>query len=89
MCKICDSIYGHLDSCPDHSPRSDTYCISCECEIENGEPMVVFPKGNVFCKDCVSCLDMHDLCLYLDVDNPFELIQEYGICEITRAGRYQ
>jgi hypothetical protein len=32
---------------------------------------------------------MHDLCLYLDVDNPFELIQEYGICEITRAGRYQ
>ena len=53
MCKICSSIYGHLDTCPEYSPRSDVFCVSCECEIKNDEQIVIFPKGDVFCKDCI------------------------------------
>lgn len=89
MCKICSSIYGHSEACPEYSPRSDVFCISCECEIKNDEQIVTFPKGDVFCRDCISCLDMHELCLYLDVDNPFELIEKYEICKVSRVGRYQ
>lgn len=89
MCKICSSIYGHSSACPEYSPRSDVFCVLCECEMQKDEEVVITPKGYVFCRDCLSTLDMHDFCLYFDVDNPFELVEKYNIRQIKRIGRYQ
>lgn len=89
MCDICNSIFGHLDNCPERSLRSDVYCCACENQLGSDETIVTFPDGSVFCGECVRGFDMYDLCLYLDVDNALELIEKFGVCKITQLGRWQ
>ncbi len=84
MCDICNSLFGHLSSCPESSEGSSTYCLWCENRLNPGEEIVTFPSGSVLCRDCVNDFDLSDLCAYLDVDSVFELIEKYGICEIER-----
>lgn len=89
MCDICNSSFGHLKDCPERSPRSGVFCSACENQLDNGEITVTFPDGSVFCGNCVRDLDMYELCLYLEVDNPLELVEKYDICRVRELGRWQ
>lgn len=89
MCDVCNSLFGHLSDCPEGSSRGGAYCYSCENSLDSDETIATFPNGLVFCSECVRGFDMYDLCLYLDVDNAFELIEKFDICEIAKLGRWK
>jgi hypothetical protein len=87
MCDICNSLFGHLASCPEASVSSSTYCDFCEMKIGHGEKMVTFPTGQTLCGDCVSSLDLSDLLFLANCENIFDLIEEFGIGDIETVGR--
>ena len=87
MCDICNSLFGHLKSCPERSNRSGVYCVWCENKLGSGDEIVVFPNGTTVCRDCINEFDLSDLLTYLDVDSIFELIDSYELCEIETLGR--
>lgn len=89
MCDICNSIFGHASGCPEHSSNSGIYCFSCENELDSDEIIATFPNGLTFCRECVRDFDLSDLCENLDVDNAFELIEKFELCEVDRIGRWQ
>ena len=89
MCDVCNSLFGHLESCPEDRASSGVYCHSCENSLGSDEVIVTFPNGLVFCSECVRGFDMYDLCLYLDVDNAFELIEKFDVCQIETLGRWK
>lgn len=89
MCDICNSLFGHLSSCPEGETRSGVYCSCCESELEEGEIIATFPNGIVFCGDCLKDFDICDLLDNLDVENVLELCERFELCETTRVGRWQ
>ncbi|MBQ2810253.1 MAG: hypothetical protein IJF11_05100 [Clostridia bacterium] len=84
MCDICNSLFGHLSSCPESSGSGHTYCLWCENKLSEGDTIITFPNGSILCKECLGDFDISDLCMYLDVDNVFELIEKFELCDIER-----
>ena len=89
MCDICNSLFGHLPSCPEQSSKSGTYCFWCENKLEADTVIVTLPSGLIVCKECINDFDLSDLLTYLDVDSIFELIEKYDICETETLGRFR
>lgn len=86
MCEFCNSLFGHLSSCPDYSPGTRVYCISCENELDEGEVIVTFPNGVRYCESCVKELDQYELFDLLGVEDAFELVERFELCELRRIG---
>lgn len=84
MCDICLSPYGHDECCPaDISSYSSAICHGCKSRLERLESVAVF-GDMVFCKSCASDLTLDEICYLCNVDDAFELLERFEICEIER-----
>lgn len=89
MCDICNSLFGHLSSCPEGFSDSDgPYCASCESEIGSGEKVVVLCDGRVYCPCCFNSFDIYELCEIFDAESTIELIEKLEQCKTVFSGRY-
>ena len=88
MCDICNSLFGHLSSCPERTSRSGVYCSHCESELGEGETLITFPSGKSICGSCARELDVYELLEYFEVSNVIELVEAYELCKTIRIGRW-
>ncbi len=88
MCDICNSLFGHLSSCPERSSGSGVYCSSCESELDEGQTLITFPNGKVICDLCARELELYELLDYFEVDNVVELVEAFELCKTIRIGRW-
>lgn len=89
MCDICNSIYGHLENCPENQTGNGIFCFWCESRLQDGETYVTFPNKRTYCKECVKSFDLSDLLDALASTDSFDLVERFGILEISKIGDNQ